>query len=264
MPPDFPRPLVTVDVVIFTVRADALQVLLVRRPDGADEPFPGRWALPGGFVDVARDATLLDCALRKLREKTGAVTPYLEQLGSWGDAKRDPRGWSATHCFYALLPAPSVTLEKGDDVAPTLPASRGSLPPEGALAALGRPGGGDAAQVAWFGADAAARKRLAFDHARILAAALERLRGKVEYTSLPAFLLEEPFTLPALQQAYETVLGRPVDKSAFRKRMLDGGFLEEAGMLPAAVGRPAMGWRLRDRARPAFFPRTFLNAPAAG
>jgi len=233
--PDFPRPLVTVDVAIFTVRDDALQVLLVRRPDTPDEPFPDRWALPGGFVDVAQDATLQACALRKLREKAGAGAPYLEQLGSWGSATRDPRGWSATHCFYALLPAQAVALEKG----------------------------GNAAEVAWFDADAAARKRLAFDHGEILATALDRLRSKVEYTSLPAFLLEEPFTLPALQQTYETVLGRPVDKSAFRKRMLDGGFLEEAGMLPAALGRPAMGWRLRDRARPAFFPRTF-NAPTAG
>ncbi len=232
----FPRPLVTVDVAMFTVLDDALQVLLVRRPADSAEPHPGRWALPGGFVNVDEDATLLDCALRKLREKTGVVTPYLEQLGSWGGAKRDPRGWSATHCFYALIPAQAMQLR----------------------------GGANAAEVSWFEVEAALRKRLAFDHGELLAAAVARLRSKVEYTSLPAFLLEEPFTLPALQHTYEVVLGRPVDKSAFRKRMLDGGFMEEAGMLAGGPGRPAMSYRLRDRSQAALFPRTFNARPDAG
>lgn len=108
-------------------------------------------------------------------------------------------------------------------------------------------------------ADEAARRRLAFDHGEILAAALERLRGRVEYTSLPAFLLPEPFTLPELQHAYEVVLGRPLDKSAFRKRMLDAGFLQEAGPVSGASGRSAMGYRIAERARPAIFPRTFRS-----
>jgi 8-oxo-dGTP diphosphatase len=224
----FERPLVTVDVVIFTVREGQLQVLLVRRPDAADEPFPGRWALPGGFVDVARDRTLVDCARRKLQDKTGVAAPYLEQLGSWGGADRDPRGWSTTHAYFALIPAPD-------------PSARG------------------ASESDWFAADEAARKRLAFDHGVILTAALERLRGKVEYTSLPAFLLPEPFTLPELQRTYELVLGRALDKSAFRKRMLDGGFLEEAGMVEGGFGRSAMGYRVRDRERAAVFPRTFRS-----
>ncbi|MBX3655632.1 MAG: NUDIX hydrolase [Ramlibacter sp.] len=227
--PTFLRPLVTVDVVIFTVLDDALRVVLVRRPDDGDEPFPGRWALPGGFIDVGKDASLLDGALRKLREKTGVSTPYLEQLGSWGGATRDPRGWSATHAFFALVPGRELVLEKG----------------------------ANAAQVEWVDADSALRKKLAFDHGEILAAAVARLRSKVEYTSLPAFLLEEPFTLPQLQHTYEVVLGRPVDKSAFRKRMLDGGFMEEAGMVDGSFGRPAMGYRLVDRSRAALFPRTF-------
>ncbi len=232
---DFPRPLVTVDVVIFTVLEDALQVVLVRRPDSEDEPYAGRWALPGGFIDIAQDASLLACALRKLREKTGVTAPYLEQLGSWGDATRDPRGWSATHAFFALLPGHGLALAKG----------------------------ANATQVEWVEAETASRKRLAFDHAAILAAAIARLRSKVEYTSLPAFLLAEPFTLPQLQHTYEVVLGRPVDKSAFRKRMLDAGFLEEAGVVDGAFGRPAMGYRLRDRSQAALFPRTFSPRDAA-
>jgi 8-oxo-dGTP diphosphatase len=224
---DFPRPLASVDLVIFTVADATLKVLLVRRPADLAEPFPGRWALPGGFVDVARDTSLRDCAARKLREKTGVQAPYLEQLGSWGDATRDPRGWSATHAYFALVPM---------------------TPPVAETAA-----------AEWVAADDALRKRLAFDHGAILEAGLARLRAKVEYTSLPAFLLTEPFTLPALQQVYETVLGRSLDKSAFRKRMLDAGFLLEAGMTPGSLGRPAMGYRIADRTLPALFPRSFKS-----
>lgn len=230
----WPRPLVTVDLAIICVHASELQVLLVRRPgiEGAnappDEPFPGRWALPGGIVDVTVDPSLEACALRKLREKTGVDAPYLEQLGSWGDAERDPRGWSTTHVYVALIPWTE-------------------LPVDGP------------AQAAWHPADAAARKRLAFDHGTLLAAALERLRGKVEYTSLPAYLLPEPFTLPELQAAYEVVLGRPLDKSAFRKRMLDGDFLVETGRTDGAFGRAAMGYRIRTRGQAQVFPRTFRS-----
>jgi 8-oxo-dGTP diphosphatase len=227
--PAFERPLVTVDVVIFTVTEEQLKVLLVRRPEVATEPFPGRWALPGGFIDVAVDASLGDCALRKLGEKTGFKAPYLEQLGSWGSATRDPRGWCATHVYFALVPP----FEKSE--------AAGSAASE------------------WVEVDAALRKRLAFDHAELLAAAVERLRGKVEYTSLPAFLLPEPFTLPQLQRTYEIVLGRPMDKSAFRKRMLDAHFLVEEGSISGDAGRAAMGYRIGDRERAVVFPRTFRS-----
>ncbi len=227
---DFPRPYTTVDIVIFTVLGETLKALLVQRPSDTGEPYPGMWALPGGFVDVDRDDSLLACARRKLQEKTGVASPYLEQLGSWGGAKRDPRGWSATHAYFALMPADGVVLAKG----------------------------ANAADVAWFTVDELlAKKRLAFDHADILAAGVERLRSKVEYTSLPAFLLPEPFTLPQLQRTYETVLGRPVDKSGFRTRMMAAGFLEEVGVVASDSNRPPMGYRLKDRAAPVFFPRTF-------
>jgi 8-oxo-dGTP diphosphatase len=226
---DFPRPFTTVDVVIFTVLGDALQVLLVQRPRGAEDPFPGQWALPGGYVNVDIDADLQACARRKLKEKTGVQSPYLEQLGSLGGAARDPRGWSATHVYFALIAGQDLALTKG----------------------------ANAADVSWFKVDDAARRRLAFDHGEILDAAVERLRSKVEYTSLPAFLLPECFTLPQLQRAYEIVLGRAVDKSGFRTRMLSADFLEEAGHVEGTSNRPAMGYRLMDRRSPVVFPRTF-------
>jgi 8-oxo-dGTP diphosphatase len=223
-------PLTTVDVVVFAAVDDTLQVLLGRRPEVAGEPFPGLWALPGGFVDPDLDADLAACAARKLREKTGIGAPYLEQLGSWGNATRDPRGWSATHVYFALVRAREA--DAGAAVHPV--------------------------QTGWFDVGAALRKpRLAFDHATILAAALERLRSKAEYTSLPAFLLPEPFTLPQLQRMYEIVLDRPVDKSGFRTRMLAARFLQEAGYVEGESNRPAMGYRLRERRAPALFPRTF-------
>jgi 8-oxo-dGTP diphosphatase len=227
----FARPSTLVDVAIFAVREERLQVLLVQRPSDAAEPFPRAWALPGGYVDVEKDDTLLACARRKLHEKTGVASPYLEQLGSWGSATRDPRGWSATHVYFALLPSAEVLLAAG----------------------------ANAADVAWFDVDAVLKKKaqLAFDHGEILRAAVERLRGKVEYTSLPAFLLPEPFTLPQLQRIYEIVLGRSVDKSGFRTRMLAADFLDEVGVVESDSNRPPMGYRLKDREQAVFFPRTF-------
>ena len=222
------KPLTTVDVVIFTVRGSALQVLLVQRPDGPGEPFPNAWALPGGFVDVRQDDSLQACARRKLLEKTGVSSPYLEQLGSWGGKTRDPRGWSATHAYFALLPFEAVQLVPKD---------------------------GKTAQ--WHPVNALPGQPLAFDHADILQTALERLRNKVEYTSLPAFLLPEPFTLPQLQKMYEIVLGRTVDKSGFRTRALAAGFFFFCGALDVGSPRPAMGYRLKDRGAAVYFPRTF-------
>lgn len=225
------RPLTTVDVAIFAVVEQRLQVLLVQRGKAPGEPYPGRWALPGGFIDVTRDETLEACARRKLAEKTGVAAPYLEQLGSWGDRTRDPRGWSATHAWFALV----RTTETG------------------ALAS-----GGNAIDVRWAPVDDnGVATPLAFDHAAILAAALERLRGKVEYTSLPAFLLPPEFTLSDLQRAYETILGRPLEKSAFRTRILATDLVIPVPRFREGPNRPARLYRLRSATRPVYFQRTF-------
>lgn len=231
---DFHRPYSTVDVVIFSVLEGALQVLLVQRPNLATEPYPGLWALPGGFVDVNQDRDLEACARRKLKEKTGVTSPYLEQLGSWGSAKRDPRGWSATHVYFALIPSEKVVLEKG----------------------------ANAANVAWFPViELGVKAKLAFDHAKILQSAITRLRNKVEYTSLPAYLLPDEFTLTDLQQMYEIVLERPIEKSAFRTRVLTAGLVEPAEKMREGPNRPAQLYRLNDPERLVFFPRTFKPKP---
>ena len=228
----FPRPLTTVDVVIFAILDGVLQALLVRRPAEQGEPFPDMWALPGGFVDVERDKDLKACAIRKLHEKTGVASPYLEQLGSWGSRDRDPRGWSATHAYFSLIAGKPVTLEKGATAdARWSPISGNSVAP-----------------------------KLAFDHRDILEAAVLRLRNKVEYTSLPAYLMPPEFTLPDLQRVYETILGRPLEKSAFRTRMLAADLIEPVAKMRKGPNRPAQLYRLKSANAPVYFARTF-NPP---
>jgi len=212
------------------VQGEVLKVLLVQRPSDPREPHPGAWALPGGFVDIDRDADLEACARRKLAEKTGVVSPYLEQLGSWGSARRDPRGWSATHAYFALMSASAA---------------------EAPLAA----------DAQWFPLEGGnVTRKLAFDHDEILTAAVQRLRNKVEYTSLPAYLMPDEFTLPELQRTYEIVLDRPLEKSAFRTRMLSADLIEPVAKMRKGPNRPAQLYRLKKANAPVYFARTF-NAP---
>jgi 8-oxo-dGTP diphosphatase len=175
---------VTVDVVIFTVRDGALHVLLVKR--GAP-PFAGRHAIPGGFVH--EDESLDAAARRELAEETGVRDVYLEQLYSFGDPGRDPRGRVVTVAYFALIASDAVTLRAGTDAADARWLPVAGLPP------------------------------LAFDHGRILAYALERLRNKLEYTTAGFQLLPAKFTLGELQSVYEAILGRPLDKRNFRRKM---------------------------------------------
>lgn len=175
---------VTVDVVIFTIRGRVLHVLLVRR---AGPPFAGRHAIPGGFV---QDGEGLEAAARReLAEETGVGHVYLEQLYTFGEPRRDPRGRVVTVAYFALIASDATRLRAGTD----------------------------AAEAAWF--PVAERPALAFDHAKILAYALERLRNKLEYTTVGFQLLSEKFTLGELQAVYEAILGRRLDKRNFRRKI---------------------------------------------
>jgi ADP-ribose pyrophosphatase YjhB (NUDIX family) len=205
----------------------------VQRPFEAGEPFPGKWALPGGFIDTVRDQDLKACARRKLMEKTGVETPYLEQLGSFGSATRDPRGWSNTHVYFALMTS--------DDITP-------------------RPGG-NAPDSRWFTVRGeGVRESLAFDHADILRDALRRLRSKVEYTSLPVFLLPGEFTLTQLQRIYQVILDRKLEKKAFRTRVLTAEILEASPRKLSGPNRPAQLYRLKRRRQAHVFSRPFGSA----
>jgi 8-oxo-dGTP diphosphatase len=174
----------TVDIVIFTIEQGALKVLLVKR---GIEPFAGQYAIPGGFV--LENESLDQAAMRELREETGVAEVYLEQLYSFGDPRRDPRGRVVTVAYYALISAEHSQLRAGSD----------------------------AAAAAWFAVDAV--PDLAFDHPKILAYAVERLRNKLEYTTVGFQLLPEKFSLSELQEVYEAILGKKLDKRNFRRKL---------------------------------------------
>lgn len=212
---DYDIPLVSVDLVIFTLHEGALKVLLVKR---GDYPHKGSWALPGGFVDIRKDKDLQGTALRKLREKTSVSAPYLEQLESIGSASRDPRGWSVTVVYFAMIPWHAVA--SGDALVD---------------------------EVQWLPVEAAAGLKLGFDHGDLLERALDRVRSKVLYTLLPAYLIPAPFTLSALQQVYEVILGREVEKKAFRRRLENADVVEPTGAMDSqSAGRPAALYRLKS------------------
>jgi 8-oxo-dGTP diphosphatase len=194
---------VTVDLVVFRIRSDVLEVLLVRR---GIPPFKGKWALPGGFN--LEGESLEDAARRELKEETGVQDVYLEQLYTFGDPARDPRGRVVTVAYYALI--------AGDQ----------------ALVA-----GTDASAAQWF--PALEHPALAFDHDAILAYAIERLRNKLEYTTVGFQLLPREFTLSALQRVYEAILGKPLDKRNFRRKIELLGILTPIKGRRAGTTRPA-------------------------
>ena len=208
-------PLVSADVALFSVDAGKLVVLLAQR---AHEPQALKWALPGAILKPDEDADLHATACRALHEKVNVEVAYLAQVGVFSGIDRDPRGWSLSVLFYALLPADQVKAVVKSRVE----------------------------AVQWAEASGLTQS-LAFDHDRQLGAALQILRDKVERHALPLHLLPERFTLTALQRTCEAVLGRPLDKSIFRRRLKTSDELVAIDD-EFAVGsqRPAQLYRARD------------------
>lgn len=196
-------PMVAVDLVIFTIIEQKLNVLLVKIKYG---PFEGKWAVPGGKVPI--NETLDQTANRELRDQTGMKNVFLEQLYSFGEIKRDPRSRTISVAYFALVDSESVklkTTEKYYDIKWSPIESMG---------------------------------RLAYDHSEIVNYALERLRYKLEYTNAIYSLLPQRFTLTGLQKVYEIVLGRELDKRNFRKKMLATGLIKETGKETSVPHRP--------------------------
>jgi len=175
---------VTVDIVIFTIQSEELKVLLVKR---GIPPFKGQLALPGGFVH--EDESLDEAAMRELREETGVFDVFLEQLYSFGEPGRDPRERIITVAYYALISADRSQLAAGTDTT----------------------------EAAWW--PVSKLPILAFDHRKILDYALERLRNKLEYTTVGFQLLPAKFSLTELQGVYEAILGKKLDKRNFRRKI---------------------------------------------
>ena len=204
---------VTVDVVIFTIIDSALSVLLVRR---GIAPNRGSWAIPGGFV--LDHESLEQAALRELREETGVSNVYLEQLYTFGDPGRDPRGRIVTVAYYALVATDRAQLQAGTDTT----------------------------DARWWAVNALPKK-LAFDHAAILDYAIQRLRAKIGYTTVGFQLLPDAFTLSELQSVYEAILDRPLDKRNFRKKIEQLAAVEPLEQWRrSGASRPAQLYRFRE------------------
>ena len=205
-------PIVSADVALFTLIEHELRVLLIKR---ANEPTPGGWALPGAVLKPDIDHSIDDTAVRALASKTRVRLPPLEQVVTASGPDRDPRDWSVSVLYYALLPSDKVPAVAGDKTE-----AIEWVDPE-------RPG-----------------HRLAFDHARLLAAALAKLRDKVKRGALPLHLLPAKFTLTDLQRACEAILGNELDKGAFRRKIADEPTLiAVTGEFQRGPQRPAQLYR---------------------
>ncbi len=210
----YERPSVTVDVVMMSLRQRDLQVLLVKRRSW---PYEGMWAVPGGFVNT--NESLETAAKRELQEETGLQDVYLEQLYTFGDPGRDPRTRVITVVYFALLDSERLQVRAASD----------------------------ATDVGWF--SVYNLPALAFDHDQILDYTLNRLRGKLDYTTIAFSLLPEQFTLRDLQRVYEIIQHKRLDKRNFRKKILSTGILEDTGAKKMeGTHRPARLYRFNPEA----------------
>lgn len=228
-PAAFPRPSVAVDLVLMTVTEGRLAVLLQQRQD---YPCKGDWALPGGFVGIDED---LDDATKRIKAiKAGLAEGWLEQLYTFGSPARDPRMRIITVAYFALLPAERLA---------TALVRR----PDLMLAPLDVPWSGEEGGSIMAISPDGDILTLAFDHGEIIGHAVKRLRGKLDYSTISFALLPEQFTLRDLQDVHEAILGIALNKPAFRRRMLDKGWIAGTGARESGTSyRPAELYRLKS------------------
>ncbi len=207
---DFEQPSVAVDLVIFTIKERSLQTLLIKR---GIVPFKESWALPGGFIKM--NESLEESALRELEEETGVNKVYLEQLYTFGNVGRDPRGRVITVSYMALINSKDIKLKASTD----------------------------ASDVNWF--RISNLPTLAFDHKKILNYAVKRLKWKFEYTTIAFSLLHSRFSLGELQRLYEIVFDKEIDKRNFRKKILSIDILKTESIMKDAPYRPPQLYSLK-------------------
>jgi 8-oxo-dGTP diphosphatase len=224
----YPRPHLTADVVLLTLRDGGLHTLLLPR---CEPPFAGRWVLPGGFVRLGE--TLDAAAARVLAATAGLQGVFLEQLFTFGAIDRDPRARVVAVAYYALVP------DRRLDVA----AGAGG----GVVARVNVPWADLAGGPVTMAAAGKTRLQIGFDHETIVGVAVQRLRGKIDYAPVGFELLPRDFTLMQLQQVHEAVLDRPFNKDSFRRRLLASGQLQPTGRRERGVDhRPAELFRFRS------------------
>lgn len=220
---EYPRPALTVDCIIFGLDKKDLKVLLIKR---GLEPFIGKWALPGGFVDMEED--LHQAALRELEEETGVKDVFIEQLYTFGKQGRDPRGRVVSVAYYALVNLGEHPIKASSD----------------------------ADEAAWFGIDKL--PPLAFDHEEIMDVAIKRLKGKVVYQPIGFELLPTKFTLTQLQQLYEIILGEEINKRNFRTKILKMDILEQCERQQGVSHRPAFLYKFNENKYNEFLEKGFI------
>ncbi len=211
----FPNPQIklTVDAIVFGYNAGKISILLIQRKY---EPFKGRWAIPGGFV--LEEESLEDAVHRELKEETGVSINYLEQLYTFGRVDRDPRGRVVSVAYFGLIHPDGHTLEASTD----------------------------AELAQWFEIDNL--PELSFDHKHILNVAIERLKGKITYEPIGFELLETKFPFSDLEKLYTTLLGRPIDRRNFRKKINSLNILDELDeKVSLGAGRPASLFKFNEK-----------------
>ncbi len=217
--------LFSVDPIIFTIRDQQLCVLLVKR---TAEPFKDLWGLPGGRVDKKQCHNLEQGLALKLEEKTGLKNIFFEQLGTYGSDEMDPRGWSVTTAYIALVNVEKINLlEQNQDI-----------------------------QMMWVPIEELGHSiKLAFWHERLITDGVERLKSKSLYTDLPVNFMPDQFTYPMLRKAYEIVLGTNISRQTFTKRMDQAGIFELTGEYHQdGPARPAPFYRNLNPGGAYYFP----------
>ncbi|HEY8462429.1 MAG TPA: NUDIX domain-containing protein [Bacillota bacterium] len=278
----YERPSVTVDLLIFTVTDEArlnyrklpekkLKLLLIKR---GDHPFLGQWALPGGFVGI--NESVEEAAHRELREETNIDQLYMEQLYTWGEVNRDPRTRVISCSYLALADSIALNVKAGDDAVDArwfqvdyqVNREQETLLPTGFIAEkLVTLKLADQAQqltgiirivntvegrVSKVKREVIEAPGIAFDHTKMIAYAIERLRNKLEYTDIAFNLMPERFTLSQLQQVYEVILGKQLLPAAFRRKIANmvqetGDYTKAAGHRPSKLYRFNPKWRVMNK-----------------
>lgn len=273
----FERPSVTVDMLIFTVTDEekknyrklpekVLRLLMIKR---GDHPYIGQWALPGGFVQV--DESLDEAALRELKEETNIDDIYMEQLYTWGDVGRDPRTRVISASYMSLIDSSSLDIKASDDaddakwftVSSELYQEQKTVTEKGyilqrlfklhlsndenSLSALVKIMKTVEGKVTKVEREVVESNGIAFDHAKVIEYAIERLRSKIEYTDIAFNLMPELFTLTELQQVYEVILDTELLKANFRRKTTDmvietNEYTKDAGHRPSKLFRFNPNW----------------------
>lgn len=212
----------SIDPVVLSIVNDKLHVLLIERDQ---EPFIGTSAIPGGIVIPSVDNTLEDAVTRVLKEKTGIKINYVEQLQTLGSSTIDPRSWTVCVAYFALVEYQEVTVSTAK----------------------------------WVAVEDLKNHTFGFEHHKVVISnTLQRLTNKVNYSTLPVDLMQEEFTLPELQKIYEIILGESLDKSSFRKKILETGVISDTGqMIKKGAFRPSVLYK-KIKTEPVLFNKNIF------